>query len=86
MKIKLYLDTCVFGVLDKERERKTNEFFKFVSENRNKYELVISSLTIREINDANEYVKNKINELIKTIKVTELPENNEAIELAKKIY
>jgi predicted nucleic acid-binding protein len=83
MKIKLYLDTCIFGVLDKERKIKTNEFFKFVSKNHEKYELVISQITIAEIDNANEVTKNKITDFIEAIKITELPENNEAIDLAK---
>ncbi|MDR0611486.1 MAG: hypothetical protein LBG58_15365 [Planctomycetaceae bacterium] len=82
MRIKLYLDTCIFGLLDKERERKTNEFFKFVLENQDKYELVISPITIDEINNAPNEIKTEIFDFIKVLNITKLPDLPEIVDFA----
>jgi hypothetical protein len=81
--IKLYLDTCIFSPLDDKRETITKEFFKFVSKNSGKYKLVISPITLQEIDNAPEKIRAEINAFLSTIKLIKLQENKLAQELAK---
>jgi hypothetical protein len=84
MKIKLYLDTCLFGALDNEREIKTKVFFDFVAKNKNKYELVISPMVIVELEDiTDENKQNHILEKIEKLNLIKLPFSDEAVDLAE---
>ncbi len=84
-KLKLYLDTSVwsFFFADDAPEKRdvTKEFFDLVRQGR--YEVFISAVVIKEINDAPEHKKDRIGGLIKTCPVIELEITEEIDELAK---
>ena len=84
-KLKLYIDTSVwnFFFADDAPEKRdvTKEFFALVQQGR--YEIFISAVVVKEINDAPEPKKDQLGELIKTCPITELEITEEADELAK---
>ncbi len=84
-KLKLYLDTSVwnFFFADDAPEKRdiTKEFFDLVKQGQ--YEVFISEVVIKEINDAPESKKTQLVELIKSCPVVELEITEEADELAK---
>lgn len=84
-KLKLYLDTSVwnFFFADDAPEKRdvTKEFFGLVQQGQ--YEIFISEVVIKEINDAPESKRAKLGELVKSCPVVELEVTEEADELAK---
>ena len=84
-KLKLYLDTSVWSFLfaDDAPEKRdvTKDFFDLVRAGR--YEVFISEVVIKEINDAPELKRNQLGELIKSCPVAELGLTESAVELAK---
>ena len=84
-KLKLYLDTSVwnFFFADDAPEKRdvTKEFFDLVRQGR--YEVFISAVVVKEINDAPGPKKAQLGELIKTCPVVELEITEDAGELAK---
>ena len=84
-KLKLYLDTSVwnFFFADDAPEKRdvTKDFLGLVRQGR--YEVFISEVVIKEINDAPGHKRDQLGELIKTCPVIELEITEEADELAK---
>lgn len=84
-KLKLYLDTSVwnFFFADDAPEKRdvTKEFFDLVRQGQ--YEVFISAVVVKEINDAPMHKKDQLGELIKTCPVIELEITEEADKLAK---
>ncbi len=84
-KLKLYLDTSVwnFFFADDAPEKRdvTKEFFGLVQQGQ--YEVFISAVVVKEINDAPGPKRDQLGELIKTCQVAELEITGEADELAK---
>ena len=84
-KLKLYLDTSVwnFFFADDAPEKRdvTKEFFDLVRQGQ--YEVFISAVVVKEINDAPGPKRAQLGELIKTFPVVELEITEEADELAK---
>lgn len=84
-KLKLYLDTSVwnFFFADDAPEKRdvTRDFFDLVR--KEQYEVFISEVVIKEINDAPELKKTRLGELIKNCPVVELEITESADELAK---
>ena len=84
-KLKLYVDTSVwnFYFADDAPEKRdvTKDFLDLVREGI--YEVFISGVVIKEINDAPESKRSRLGELIKTCPVVELEITEEADELAK---
>jgi len=84
-KSKLYLDTSVWNFVfaDDAPEKKeiTVDFFNLVRNDQ--YEIYISEVVIKEINDAPEPKRSRLGELIKECSVTELEITEAADELAK---
>ncbi len=83
-KLKLYLDTSVwnFFFADDAPEKRdvTKEFFDLVL--RGEYEVFISAVVVKEINDAPAPKRTKLGELIKAHPAVELEITEEAYELA----
>jgi hypothetical protein len=82
MKIKLYLETSIFGFYfdkqshNKEKNESTIKLFQLIKDNY--YEGFISNITIKEINNVPERYKNDFLSLIKkyNLKILEHKENN----------
>jgi predicted nucleic acid-binding protein len=69
---------------DPVRQAITKEFFQIVAENSNEYELFLSRVTFEELEAAKTEEKRKTSaDFLETIQFTELPENDEAENLAR---
>ena len=86
-KTRLYLEASPIIMMspgqDPIRQGITKEFFRLVSGNPDEYELLLSPVTIDELRNAKAEEKRKANAaFLETIQYTELPENDEAENLA----
>jgi len=86
-RLKLYLETPTIIMLgpdqDPIRRAITEDFFRIVSEKPDEYELLTSPMVVRELNNAKTEEKRKLSlSFLETIKHTELPQNDEAENLA----
>jgi hypothetical protein len=86
-KTRLYLDTSPIIMVapdqDPIRRAITKEFFRIVSEKSDEYELFISPVTTEELDRAKTEEKRRATvAFLETIRYTELPENDEAENLA----
>jgi hypothetical protein len=86
-KTRLYLEASPIIMVapdqDPIRQAITKEFFRIVSENPGEYELFISPVTVDELKNAKTEEKRKTNaDFLQTIQYTELPDNDEAENLA----
>ncbi len=86
-KLRLYLDTSVIIMLghdqDPVRRAITEAFFREMSEQSDGYELVLSRVTIDELNASKSEEKRQLATLfLESVGHTELPENDEAENLA----
>lgn len=78
-KLRVYLDTSVIGgCFDKEFETESNQIIKNI--NLGIYEGVISVITVNELIEAPEFVKNLFFELSENLTILEL--NDEAVKLS----
>ena len=87
-KTRLYLEASPIIMMspgqDPVRQAITKEFFRIVRENPEDYELFVSPVTIGELGKAKTEEKRKANaDFLQTIHFTELPENDEAENLAR---
>ncbi|GHT41888.1 hypothetical protein FACS189443_4230 [Planctomycetales bacterium] len=84
-KIRLYLDSSVVCDIESETERgnMTREFFRYIAENPDEYELTVSPVLKRELNDANENQRKITFDFIDRTPHTELAESTEADDLTK---
>jgi hypothetical protein len=84
-RIKLCLDTSVVSMLDEsELGMITKEFFDFVKENQERYELIVSPALFEEIEKANHEIRKMIADFVVSLNATMLPEDNAAYNLAEK--
>jgi len=85
-KTRLYLDTSPIIMLgpdqDPIRQAITKEFFRIVAERTDEYELVISPMTIGELDDGTEDQKTASDLILTSFHYTELPQSKEAENLA----
>ncbi len=83
-KLRLYLDTSAISLIDTDSERGeiTREFFRIVSVQTDEYELVISPVTKREIEEAPETKQWELISFLRAIPHVELSRNDEAEKLA----
>ncbi len=86
-KLRLYLDTSVIIMLgpdqDPVRREVTEQFFRFIHENSDEYELVISKVTNEELDETNSEEKRRWAAVfVESFEHTDLPENAEAENLA----
>ena len=87
-KTRLYLESSSIIMMspgqDPVRQGITKEFFRVVSENPDEYELLLSPVTIGELGKAKTEEKRKANaDFLQTIQYVELPENDDAENLAR---
>jgi len=85
-KLRLYLDTSIIIMLehgqDPVRQAMTNEFFRIVAEHSDDYELLLSRVTIDELNAGSDEEKANADSFLATLEHTRLPEKDEAENLA----
>ena len=86
-KLKLYLETPTIIMVgpdqDPIRQAITKDFFRLIAEKSDEYELFISPMVIRELNNAKSEEKRKRSlSFLDTLEHTELPQNEEAENLA----
>ena len=86
-KTRLYLESSPIMMLasgqDPRRQGITQEFFRLVMGNHDEYELFLSPVTIRELGDAKKDEQKKSNaSFLDSVRYTELPQNDEAENLA----
>ena len=86
-KIRIYLDTSIISYLDQqdapERMKETQKTWEILKSS--KYQIVISSLVLEEINECDEKKKDKLITYLEEIDYEEYRINNEVDELAKLI-
>ena len=87
-KTRLYLEASPIIMMspgqDPVRQAVTKEFFRIVAESPDEYELFLSPVTIGELGKAKTEEKQKATaDFLQTIQYTELPENDEAENLAR---
>ena len=85
-KLKLYLDTSAISHIDapdrRDWEAITGEFYRFVKEHPDEFELVASPITLFEIDQCPEPKRSSLYDFLSTVDFTILPENQEALSLA----
>ena len=83
-KVRIYLETSVIGDIcdDTARAETTREFFRIVTSNTDKYELVVSPILIAEINKSPEPQLGFLTFFLDNITITKLPYSQEAENLA----
>ena len=85
-RVRLYLDTSPIIMIepdqDSRRQAITKEFFRIVAENTDEYELLLSRVTIDELNAGAEEKRDFSLAFLETITYTELPKNDVAENLA----
>jgi hypothetical protein len=85
-RIRLYLDTSVINYVDvphlPDKEAITKEFFRIVSELSDEYELFISPVGITELENSPEPRLSLFTAFLKALEYTEIPESQEAKDLA----
>ena len=86
-KTRLYLEASPIIMVapdqDPIRQAITKEFFRIVAKKPDEYELYVSPVTIDELKNAKTEEKRKANaDFLQTIQYTELPDNDEAENLA----
>ena len=84
---RFYLDTSLIIMVEPDqdpvRRAITDEFFRIVADNPDEYELLLSRVTIDELNEAESAEQRKASaDFLTTIKHTRLPINDEAEGLA----
>ena len=76
-KIRIYLETSVIGDIcdDTVRAEATREFFRIVTGNTDKYELVISPVVIAELNKSPQEKRKQFASFLESASFTELSKN-----------
>ena len=84
-KIRFYLDTSVISHLEADDRRGviTREFFRIVQARTDEHELVVSPMTLRELDAAPDEKWQLLFAIMQRLDYTELQEKNEADDLAK---
>ncbi len=86
-KAKLYLDTSVISHIDAphklEAEAITHAFYRFIEEHADEYELLISPVVDLEVRNCPGEKRFRLLALIDRLQVVQLPENQEALDLAE---
>ncbi|GHT41367.1 hypothetical protein FACS189443_3050 [Planctomycetales bacterium] len=85
--IRIYSDTSVISCIDApdtpERENNTRRFFQFVRDNADEYELVISSVTVAELQKTPQPRYKLLMDFLQASKYTLLTDSDEADDLAE---
>ena len=83
-KLRLYLDTSVISDIDAAAERGavTREFFRIVAQNPDDYELVISPVTLQELDMTPAERRQVLFATLQSLDYVEVPEQIEADDLA----
>ena len=86
-KTRLYLESSPIMMVapdqDPIRQAITKEFFRVIAEHSDTYELFLSPVTMRELGDAKKEEHRKSNaSFLESVRYTELPQNDEAENLA----
>ena len=86
-KLRLYLDTSVLSTIDAphipEKEAITIEFFRMMEEKPDEYEVVVSPVTLDEVRNAPESIRERSVAVLQSINAIELPDRKEADDLAQ---
>lgn len=85
-KLRLYLDTSVISCLDVPKqpvqEAATKAFYHHVKEKTDEIELIVSPVLLFELENCPEPKRSQLFSYLKGLKYIQLPENEEALELA----
>ena len=85
-KLRIYLDTSVVSTIDAphlpDKEAITKEFFRMMVEQPDDYEVIISPVSLEEIDHAPEMIRERSLAVLESIRAIEVPERKEADDLA----
>ena len=86
-KSRIYLDTSVLSTIDAPhlpyKEAVTKAFFRMMREKSDEYEVIFSPVSLDEILDAPEDIAERSLAILESIRAIELPDRNEADDLAQ---
>ena len=86
-KLRIYLDTSVVSTIDAphlpDKEAITKEFFRMMVEQPENFEVVISPVSLEEINNAPETIRQRSLAVVESIRAVKEPERKEAEVLAR---
>ena len=86
-KLRIYLDTSVISMIDaphlSDKEAVSIEFFRMMEEKPDEYEVIISPVSLEEIDNAPDDINERSLAILKSVRAIEIPKRKEAEFLAQ---